>query len=101
MDWYKFFFSVIFPGGTVGHQVSQESPIGNPFLALSADVAGSSTDDIAACAMLGSLDDDLEISSNVVGACHQLRSRQSRLNLKILDGSEELKADERTHRSSI
>lgn len=94
VDWYKFFFSVIFPGGTVGNQVSSESPIGNPF-----------NDDIA-----GSQDDDFEISSNVVKASHQMRSRRSRLNLKILGGSiEEGKAEDSgtenddniCHRSSI
>ena len=94
VDWYKFFFSVIFPGGTVGNQVSSESPIGNPF------------EDIA-----GIRDDDLEISSNVVKASCQLRSRRSRLNLKMLGGPiDEEKATDlhsetndnlTSHRSSI
>lgn len=83
VDWYKFFFSVIFPGGTVGNQVKPESPLGNPLEALSQGIRGS-------------LDDDLEISSNVVGASCQLRSRQSRLNLKMLEA-----IDEKDVRSSI
>ncbi len=71
VDWYKFFFSVIFPGGTVGNQVS-DSPLGNPF---------SSLKTIEVCEGLqGSQDEDMETNSNVVKASHQLRERRSRLN---------------------
>jgi len=72
VDWYKFFFSVIFPGGTVGNQVVADSPLGSPFASL-----------------LGSRDEDLEISSFVAKAEHQMRSRRSRLNLTELDSIEE------------
>jgi UDP-glucuronate 4-epimerase len=92
VDWYKFFFSVIFPGGAVGHQVAPDSPLGNPF-------------DGGGMGILGSLDPDLETSSNVVGASCQLRSRRSRLNLQILgdaeDEEEEGEEDSRQLRSSI
>jgi UDP-glucuronate 4-epimerase len=59
VDWYKFFLSAIFPGGIVG----QECTVDNP---LSAVIAGS-------------LDEDLEISSNVLCASCQLPSRKSLL----------------------
>jgi hypothetical protein len=85
VDWYKFFFSVIFPGGTVGNQVSPESPLGDPFSDQGID---------------GSQDDDLEISSNVVKASYQMRSRRSRLNLKVLAGSSGLIDTIREERSA-
>lgn len=78
VDWYKFFFSVIFPGGTVGNQISPDSPLGNPFSDLGDSVS-----------IMGSEEMDLEISSNVVKAPHQIRSRRSRLNFLELNEEEE------------
>ena len=94
VDWYKFFLSVVFPGGIVGQAVS-ESPLGNPFTVLEqleAVVAGSS-------------DEDLETNSNVLCAPCQIPSRKSRLNLSVLAGIPEAGVDklhiEETTRDTI
>jgi hypothetical protein len=81
----------------VGNQVSLESPLGNPFGDLSSgdgDGNGSTdgdsrdsdsidSDSISSTRLcLGVNDDlDLETSSNVLKAGHQVRSRRSRLNM--------------------
>jgi len=75
VDWYKFFFSVIYPGGNVGDQVTAAP---DPFATV-----------INAPALIGSTDEDLETDSNTRRATHQMRKRVSRLFTHDEEQSEE------------
>jgi hypothetical protein len=75
VDWYKFFFSVIYPGGNVGSQVA---PAPDPFMSV-----------CNAPALIGSTDTDLETDSNTRRAPHQLRTRVSRFFTTTETGDED------------
>jgi hypothetical protein len=81
VDWYKFFFSVIYPGGNVGNQVTSAP---DPFATV-----------CNAPALIGSTDTDLETDSNTRRATHQLRSRVSRFLSTNEDAEEQLDLDRR------
>ena len=80
VEWYKFFFSVIFPGGNVGGQIAD---VADPFNSLPPPIAGST-------------DSDIETDSNAFKATRQLRHRESRKFTTVEEDNEELRMRGRT-----
>jgi hypothetical protein len=76
VEWYKLFFSVIYPGGNVGDNILS---VPDPFMTLS-----------------GADDEDFETDSNASKATHQVRERHTRLKLSDIPEGDEQRA-ERSH----